>query len=90
MVTSHRQHGDHFEMYRDTESLCCITGNNVVLQADYTSKTKRLIEKEAGGRDGENSMKVVKWYELSAITQISTGGVEYNMTNVINTVVCYI
>ena len=53
-------------------------------------KKQRDSEKEAGGRDEENWMKAVKWYELSVITQISTGGVEYNMTNVINTVVCYI
>ena len=23
--------GGHFEMYRNTKSLCCITGNNIVL-----------------------------------------------------------
>ena len=39
-------HGDHFEMYRNIESLCCATGTTVVLQVNYTSKTNKLIEKE--------------------------------------------
>ena len=60
MVTSHRQHGDHFEMYRDTESLCCITGNNVVLQVDYTSKTK--THRKRGWRQG--------WGELEESSQM--------------------
>lgn len=33
-------HRDCFEMYRHTESLCRVTGTNVVLWIDYTSKNK--------------------------------------------------
>ena len=33
--------GDHFEMYRSTESLCCVPGTNIVLQVNYTSKTNK-------------------------------------------------
>ena len=39
-------HGDHFKMYRDIESLCCVPGTNIVLQVNYTSKTNKFIEKE--------------------------------------------
>ena len=47
MVTDGNQiyHGDHFEMYRNIESLCVI-GTNIVSQVNYTSQTNKLIEKE--------------------------------------------
>ena len=28
---NHAYHGDHFEMYRNIESLCCVPGTNIVL-----------------------------------------------------------
>ena len=34
-------HGDHFEMYRNIESLLCAPGNNIVLQVNYTSITNK-------------------------------------------------
>ena len=37
-VTRHR---DHFEMYRNIESLCCVPGINIVLLVNYTSKTDK-------------------------------------------------
>ena len=37
---------DCFKMYGRTESLCCILATNIELQVNYTSKTKKLIEKE--------------------------------------------
>ena len=37
-------------MYRDIESLCCVTGTNIVVSVSYTSETNKqtskLIEKE--------------------------------------------
>ena len=30
---------DHFEMYRNIKSLCCVTGANILLQVNYTLKT---------------------------------------------------
>ena len=33
-------------MYRNTESLCCITGTNIVLQVTYASKANTFIENE--------------------------------------------
>ena len=39
MVTRHC--GDHFVMYRNIESLCSITGTNMVLQVNLTSKKKQ-------------------------------------------------
>ena len=63
MVTYHNQtsHSDHFEMYTDTESLCCVTRTNLELQVNYTSKTDKLIERDQicgyhrpkGGRRGK-------------------------------------
>ena len=42
-------HGDHFEIYRDKEPLCCITGTNrVVGQLYFKNKQTKLIEKEIG------------------------------------------
>ena len=37
-------HGDHFDMYRNTKPLCCVTGTNVLFQVNYTSETNKLIE----------------------------------------------
>ena len=39
MVTRH--HGDHLEMYRNIESLCCASGTNIVLEVSYSSKTNK-------------------------------------------------
>ena len=39
-------HGDHFEMYRNTKPLCCVTETNILFQVNYTSETNKLIEKE--------------------------------------------
>ncbi len=49
--------GVQFEMYRNTKSLCCVTGTNIVLKVNYTSKTQkhthreelRLVVTRAGG-----------------------------------------
>ena len=69
MVTQHKQtyHADHFEMYKNIKSLCCITKNNTVLQVTYTSKQMNLQKKRsgpwlsevgAGGKWDEDSQKV--------------------------------
>ena len=34
-------HGHHFKMYRNIESLCCVTGANIVLQVSFTSETNK-------------------------------------------------
>ena len=40
-------HGDHFEMYRNIESLCCIPGTDIVLHIKYNLKaTNNLMEEE--------------------------------------------
>ena len=36
-------HGDHFEMYRNIKSLCCIPRTNLVLLVNYTSKTNKRM-----------------------------------------------
>ena len=73
MVTDGNQtyHGDHFEMYRNIESLCCVPETNIVLQVSYISRTNKLIEKEirfvvtkGGGGVRGNWMKIVKGYKL--------------------------
>ena len=38
-------HDDHFEMYRNIQSLRCVPGTNIVVYINYTSKTNKLIEK---------------------------------------------
>ena len=61
-------------MYRNIESLCCITGTNTVLYVNFTSKTKKLKGKKSdlwlpearrGGRG--NWTKIVKRYKLPVI-----------------------
>ena len=51
--------------YRNTESLRCVTGANIVLVVNYSSKTSKLIENEvrfvvvrdsAGGRWEERAL----------------------------------
>ena len=37
--------GDHFEINRK-KLVCCVIGANTVLKVNYTSKTKKLTEKE--------------------------------------------
>ena len=64
-------HDDHFEMYRNIQSLRCVPGTNIVVYINYTSKTNKLIEKEIRfvvTRGGEaNWMKAVKRYKLPVI-----------------------
>lgn len=42
--------GDHFEIHRNTESLCCITGTNTVLYVNYNSKTHTKEERILMGK----------------------------------------
>ena len=44
MVTdgNQTQHDGHFEMYRNIKSLYCVPGTNIVLQVNYTPKTKQI------------------------------------------------
>ena len=43
MVTDGNQtyRGDHFIMYRNIKSLCCVTGTNRDLEVDYIHKQKK-------------------------------------------------
>ena len=34
-----------FELYRNTKSLCCLTGTNIILKVNYTSKTQKKKKK---------------------------------------------
>ena len=101
MLTDGNQtyHGDHFVMYRKTESLCYAPGpNSAVGQLYFDKQINKLIERkklncgyqgwEVGG--GGDWVKVVKRYKLPIIRQISIRDVMYNMINIINTAVCYI
>ena len=70
--------GDHFEIYKNIESLCCVTGTKIVLQVHYTSKTNKLTEErpdlwlpEGGGKG--NWMNTVKRYKPPFIIQITLG-----------------
>ena len=41
MVTSNQTYfGEHFEMYRNIKSQCCVPGNNIILQVNYTLHTQ--------------------------------------------------
>ena len=37
---------DHFEMYGNIKSPCCITETNIVLQVNYALKTKKQTQKK--------------------------------------------
>lgn len=70
-------------MCKNTESLCCIRGTNLVFQVNYTSKTNeqspRNRDKICGYKGARDSVcgggwrKVVKGYKLSVIGQIISG-----------------
>ena len=93
--------GDHCEMFRNTESLCCVTGTSVVLLVSYTSKTKKernklrkrdqicAYQRQRVGSRG-NWMKAVKRYKFLVIRYISTKDGIYSMINIINIAVCFI
>ena len=38
--------GDRFKMYRNTKSVCCITGTNIVLKINCTSKSTNKQQKK--------------------------------------------
>ena len=95
-INNQTYHGDHFEMYRNAETLhvyqeltwCC---RSIILQ----KQTCKLIQKRftlwlpetvLGGRE----LKVVKRYKLLYIRQMWTRDVRYSMVNIISIVVCYI
>ena len=42
MMTDDNQtdHGDHFEMHRNTEALCCIKGTNMCCRSDALKRNK--------------------------------------------------
>ena len=52
-------HGDHFKMYRNTESLCCVQGTNIacrsiILQKQTHGKRDQICSTRGKGwRDGE-------------------------------------
>ena len=92
MLTRHR--GDHFERYRNIESLCGAPGTNTVWKVNSTSKTNKLTEKEiifvvtrggdwGEGKLDEGSQKV----QISSYKITSTRDVMYSMINRISTAV---
>ena len=50
MVTDSNQihHGDHFEMYRNAESLCCVVGQ-LHFRNKLTKKDIKLVATRSGG-----------------------------------------
>ena len=85
-------HGDHFEMYRNIDSLCCVTQTNVVLQINYTSKTNTKKKRsdlwllEAGGSRGYEGCQKIQ----TPSYKINTGNIKYNTISIINIAVHYI
>lgn len=93
MVTQCKQtyHCDHFDMYRNITSLCCVTGNNSVAGQLYF-KTNEFTEEDQirgyqmWGQAG-NGMKMVKRQKLPFL---SSRDVMHNMINIVNTARSYI
>ena len=105
MVTDGNQtyHDDHFERYRNIESLRGVTVTKIVAQYYYTSKTNKQTQlqkkrsdlwlPESGDTGKGNWMKGVKMYQLEVsykINQYYLCNAMYNMINMINTALCYI
>ena len=61
--------GDHFEMYRDSESLCCITETNMILQVNYTSKKHKLTHRKYPAITKEKTLDPKKYF-ISFRTQL--------------------
>ena len=94
MVTKHW--GNHFEMYRNIESLCSITGTNIVwsiiLQKQTNKQTHRKRNNFMVTRGGEWEDQELDEGSQKAQTRsykINTKDMMYNIINVINTSVCY-
>ena len=68
-------YGDYFQMYRNIQSPCCVTGTNTVLQVNYISKKQTNSQKkrsdlwslEAEGGVRGNWMKALKRYKPPVI-----------------------
>ena len=93
MVTAHNQTCDHFEMFRNTESLCCITETNSVVgqsSSKTNSQEKRSVlrlpeESWRGGGQDEGGQKVQALsYKIK-----NTRDVMYNTINIMNAALCY-
>ena len=67
-------HGDHLEMHKNIESLCCVSGTNTVLQFNYISKTnsqKKIRFVVTQGQEEEEELdedsQKVQRYKLTVI-----------------------
>ena len=98
MVTYHINNqthlGDHFEMYQNSESLCCVTGSNIVQQADYASKTnsqkkevKFVVTRGKGWGKKELDKGSQKVQAVSCKIN-KHQGCNVNMVNIISIAVC--
>ena len=91
MTDNQTYSGDHFEIYRNIESLYYEPGNNIMLQVNYTSKTNSQkkssdfwLPEVVGRGEGE-------FDEGGQTVQNSSHRAEkYNMINIINTAVRFI
>ena len=89
--------GDKFEMHRNSKSLCCVTGSNIVLQVNYTAKVNKLIDKEIrivvtrGGGSGEGELdEGIQKVQTFSYKINKYQGCNLHMINIMNTAVCYI
>lgn len=87
-------YGDHFEMYRNIRSLCCIIGVNIVLVGPIIFHKQKETHKKmrSNSRAGDGKGEVVKvikeFYKLPIIKDV-TRDVMYTLIK-INTAICYI
>ena len=85
-------------MYRKIESLCLVTGTNILLRVNYTSETNKPIDKELqlvvtrdgvwGKRKLDESAEKVQTSSYK-IRKYYTRDIMYNLINIINTAVHY-
>ena len=81
-------HGEHFVIYKNTESPY-VLGTNIVLQANYTSKINKLIEKEItfvvtrGKGQGEGELDEGSQRVQSSSSKTRIGNVMQNMINML-------
>ena len=89
MTGGNQTYCDHFVKYRNTKSLCCAQGTNIMWQINNTSKKKKkpdnLVEKEIRLVVTTRCQKVQTLsYKIN-----STREVMHDVINIINTAVCY-
>ena len=55
---NYNYHSDHFVIYRNSESLCCIIRTNTVWEVNYTSKSNKQTQRKRDQICGEQRQGV--------------------------------